>query len=389
MGNISRIAMITSGYPCVRTPTALPFVKQLAHALARQEVKVTVVNPIAFHHLVNRADVPFEVDETEDESSVHVMRPRFLSLSARDEYKLLGPLNPGKFTIQQFTSAAQRAIEKFNVNPDVLYGHFLYPGGAAAVRLGRQWRIPSVVGVGEGEFWTTRRFGLRYARREFCRDGCFVANSSDLAGRLKEHLQLSFDRIVCLPNGVDRRIFHPHDRMKVREEWGIPEELFVVVCVGNYLHKKGPSRVAKAIDGLGGVAGIYAGSGSKKPVASNTLFAGRVDHEKMPSLLSACDLFVLPTLVEGCSNALIEAMACGLPIISSDLPFNDDILEQEFSIRVDPEDVNAIRKAVLMLKDNAGRRRRMSVAALKKAETLDINMRAAKILEFVEGRKKQ
>lgn len=95
------------------------------------------------------------------------------------------------------------------------------------------------------------------------------------------------------------------------------------------------------------------------------------------------DVFVLPTLAEGCCNAIIEAMACGLPIISSDLPFNDDILDDACSIRINPKSVNEIANAIQLLCGNPNLQNQMSKASLDKAASLTIENRAKKIVDFM------
>ena len=92
---------------------------------------------------------------------------------------------------------------------------------------------------------------------------------------------------------------------------------------------------------------------------------------------------MLPTLAEGCCNAIIEAMACGLPIISSDLQFNDDILNEKNSIRIDSNNIDQIADAIRYLKDNPKVRETMSAASLEKAKELDIKNRAKKIIQFI------
>ena len=159
-----------------------------------------------------------------------------------------------------------------------------------------------------------------------------------------------------------------------------------MTAAGNFLWKKGIVRVGQAIEGLANVAGVFAGSGPVPPTASNMALCRRVEHAEMPALLSACDVFVLPTLIEGSCNALVEAMACGLPIISSNGEFNDDVLEDSMSIRIDPLDVAAIRQAIIRLRDDAALRARMAVAAQQRALRFDINDRARRMLAFMKKR---
>jgi glycosyltransferase involved in cell wall biosynthesis len=93
---------------------------------------------------------------------------------------------------------------------------------------------------------------------------------------------------------------------------------------------------------------------------------------------------VLPTLNEGCCNAIVEALACGLPIVSSDRPFNYDILNKTNSILVDPMNINEIADAIRMLKENSMLRARLSEGALNTAKDLTINRRATKIMDFIK-----
>ena len=79
-------------------------------------------------------------------------------------------------------------------------------------------------------------------------------------------------------------------------------------------------------------------------------------------------------------------MACGLPIISSNLPFNDDILDEQNSIRIDPKNIDAIADVIRFLKDNPQKREKMSKASLLKAQELDIESRARRIIEFIESK---
>jgi glycosyltransferase involved in cell wall biosynthesis len=92
---------------------------------------------------------------------------------------------------------------------------------------------------------------------------------------------------------------------------------------------------------------------------------------------------VLPTTIEGSCNAIIEAMACGLPMVTSNGPCMDDLLTEEVALRVDPLDVAALRGAIQKLMANPGLRAAMSAACLKRARLFDINARARGIMEWV------
>jgi len=204
---------------------------------------------------------------------------------------------------------------------------------------------------------------------------------------LVRELELPAEKIGVFPNGTNLSAFRPMERQAARERLGLPQDRFLVAAAGNFLEKKGIVRVGQAIEGLAGVSGVFAGSGPVPPTASNMALCRRVAHEDMPALLSACDVFVLPTLIEGSCNALVEAMACGLPIISSSGEFNDDVLDERMSIRIDPLDVAAARAAIVRLRDDSALRARMAAEALRRARLFDVDDRARRMLAFMAERK--
>lgn len=110
---------------------------------------------------------------------------------------------------------------------------------------------------------------------------------------------------------------------------------------------------------------------------------GALDHELLPQYENCADVFVLPTQKEGCCNAIVEALAMGLPVISSDGPFNDDILNPKNSIRINPNDVNEITKAIRTLRDNDELRNSMSKYSLSRHSDYTIQGRAKRILSFI------
>jgi glycosyltransferase involved in cell wall biosynthesis len=270
--------------------------------------------------------------------------------------------------------------------PDALYGHFLYLGGAVAARLGRECGIPAFVAVGEGKLCSMDPHGVVRARKDLEGATAYIPNSSELSCLLQSQLQVPRDKICVLPNGVARRIFFPRDRAEMRRKYGLPRDQFLVCCVGYFTENKGPVRVGQAIRGLADVGGVFVGTGPVQPESENIVFKATVPHDQIAEVMSACDIFVLPTKYEGCCNAILEALSCGLPIISSEGAFNDDILNGDVSIRIDPLDVNALRRAIIALMEKPAQRAALASAALSWSESFDIDNRARAVRAFMENR---
>jgi glycosyltransferase involved in cell wall biosynthesis len=114
------------------------------------------------------------------------------------------------------------------------------------------------------------------------------------------------------------------------------------------------------------------------------LFKGSIDHRSLPEYLNAADIFVLPTQKEGCSNAIVEALAVGLPVVSSNGSFNDDILDSQNSLRINPDSVNEIKESILTLKNNEKLREHMRCTSERRHDSYSLDARAQKILTFLE-----
>ena len=134
----------------------------------------------------------------------------------------------------------------------------------------------------------------------------------------------------------------------------------------------------------GGVKSLFIGKGELDPQCDGILYKGMLPHEKVPQYLGTADCFVLPTLHEGCCNAVVEALACGLPVISSNLPFNWDILNETNSIMVNPNSIDEIADAIRTLRDDHSKRTLLAKGALKSVENLAIDQRAENIIKFIE-----
>lgn len=165
----------------------------------------------------------------------------------------------------------------------------------------------------------------------------------------------------------------------------LPEDKFIVGFVGGFIERKGDKRLLEAVNQLDEVYVAFAGRGKNPPSGDKVLYCKALEHEKVPDFLNAIDVFCLPTLSEGSCNALIEAMACGKPVISSGLSFNDDVLTNDNSIRIDPSSVEQIARAIGLLKSDDALRERMGKAAYKTSQNYSLSRRAEKILNFISG----
>ena len=376
-----QILTVADSYPSDVSPWGGTFVHTLMRALQVHGVEVAVVAPVSLTGLLKPHSFLQMPDFYEIREGVSVWRPRFVSFS---NLSLPWGGTTFRWMMSNFIKAAQRAVSKSAITPDVCYGHFLYPAGATAVAVARRLGVPCVLSLGESRYFLYEdNYGVEEVSRLVSSFDGIIAVNSQIKERCVSRYGASPERIVVLPNGVDTSTFYPRDRIEMRRKLGLPERRPLIAFVGHFDENKGPRRVLSAIQQRPEIGAIFLGSGRQVPKGPQVLYRGRVSPEQVPEWLSAADLFVLPTLSEGSCNAILEALACGLPIVSSDRSFNHEILDSSVSILVDPLDVKALEAAITALVTDPERRHAMGEVARQRALRFNITARAHRILKWL------
>ena len=370
-----KIYVISPTYPSEGHPVNT-FIKQIVDEWADQGHECVVVAPFSITSC--RWHSPSkEIQRTAKGNKVTIYRPHYISVS---NLKLFG------IEISTFfrNRAFNRVLNRLPSDADVMYGHFWH-NAVGGYEYARKHNKPFFVACGEStisEEWTLPK------NKPFVD---FIKGIVCVSTKNKDALvnmgMATPDKCVVLPNAYNPSKFSKLDRAECRKRLNFPDSAFIIAFVGTFCHRKGTLRVSEAIKRCKGepVYSIFiGGQGGETPDCDNILYKGMVQHEDLKYYLNAADCFVLPTLAEGCSNAIIEALACGMPIISSDLPFNHDVLNKDNALLIDPNDVDAITRAIVQLREDDNLRTRLSEKALEVAQKLTTSNRAKAITEFME-----
>ena len=369
------ICFITDDYPEEGHPQ-YTFVKNIVDALADNGNNCTVIAPFSVTRN-KKLHKNSEIYTTSQGRNVKLYRPNICTFS---NCNILG-FKPTEFL---FNKAVHKTLNNLEEKPDVIYGHF-WRNALSAYKYAQRNNIPLFVATGESVINIKNSDGRLDDFANYV-TGVICVSAKNKDESIEKGLTVP-EKCIVIPNAINPFLFMEMDKQECRRKLGFDSEIFISITVGAFINRKGTLRVSSAIEKISdSVYSIFIGQGPDIPDCKNILYCGKVDNKDLPVYLNAADVFVLPTLHEGCCNAILEAMACGLPIISSNSSFNWDILNETNSILIDPNDVNEIAQAIKLLKDDSQLRTSLSKGALEEASKHTLHNRAIRIENFIDDK---
>jgi glycosyltransferase involved in cell wall biosynthesis len=337
------LVVFSSLFPSAQEPLAGVFIRERMFRVGR-ELPITVISPQPWFPLQSlvrlfRAGYRPDRPRRETMSGIDVLRPRFLSVP--------GVLR--RFDGLSMALGAWRTVRqlKSEGRADVIDAHFAYPDGYAASRLGRWLGLPFTV--------TLRGTEPRHAADAALRPRLVnalhaAARVFAVSGSLREFaigLGASPERTQVVGNGVDLQEFRPIDRAEARAQLGLPTDAQVLVTVGGLVERKGFHRVIDCLPGLlaahpqlhylivggpgpeGNCSSMLRDRVEALGLAERVHFVGPLPPQELRLPLSAADVFVLASSNEGWANVLLEAMACGLPVVATDVGGSAEVVARD------------------------------------------------------------
>ena len=382
VNNIMRIVILANKYHNKIEPNVNVFTQQIAWSMCDQGAEVIVICPLAVNYKKKYSEFEAVREEiTESNKVIKIYHPRYIGFGQNGNFLLKSRV---KATTALYINAVDSVLSKIIQHDDILFAEFLCPAGVAASKLEKKYRVKAFMQCGEATYQGDRRYGNQYLEKALRSLTGVVA----LSGQNKKYFTdagiVKAEKIIILPSGYRKDRIYQRDKTVSREKFGLPTDKFIVGFCGSFDDRKGILRLEKAIDGIDDEDIVLAacGKGKMSPTTEKLVWKGPINHKDLGFFYSALDVFAFPTYNEGCCTAIVEAIACGCPIISSDRSFNKEICDETNSILIEPDDIHAMKESILALKNNPEYRNKLSMGSLAKGKELSLDDKAYRLLQY-------
>lgn len=319
-----RLLVVSSLYPNAAQPRHGVFVEErLRHLVDSGRITATVVAPVPwfpFRHPVFGAYARFAaVPSKEERYGIQILHPRYPVIPK------LG-MNIAPFLMHRALLPVLRKLRAEGTGFDLIDAHYFYPDGVAAVRLAAAMDLPvTITARGSDVTWMPRfrRPRVQIQAAAACADA-IVTVSQSLKDALVA-LGVDPEKVSVLRNGVDLDRFAPRDRASIRARLDLKGSVWLTV--GNLVELKGVHIVVEALAQVPRTTLLIAGDGPEEQglrrlveqlgLNARVRFLGALRHETLCDYYNAADVMMLASSREGMPNVVLEAIACGTPVVAT------------------------------------------------------------------------
>jgi len=333
---ILKICIVTTMFPKFPGDYYGSFIFDEVKALAEKGFEV---------HVVTQHNPGIPYGEVMDQ--IHVHRFRWLEPK---KFRALVHFNGLMDTFRMITYVISlffnliRIIRKYKIQ--IIHAHSVIPTGFIASIVSKVMGKPLFItahGMDINNF-ENKPFFNYFISRSLNSSSKSIAVSEDLAKKMRAMAE-DKNKIIVLRNAVDTSRFNPTKNKSIRKNFKIKDEEILILYVGYLDEFKGIYELINAFNIIHSenrkVKLMMIGAGPKKDhllkiltemnIENEVIFTGRVEPQKIHKYYQAADIFVLPSYTEGLPVSVLEAMACGLPIVATDVGGIPEIITDGFN----------------------------------------------------------
>ena len=347
-----RVLIITNLFPNKSQPDRGVFNKQQFLEL-KNFCEFRVVAPLPWMpKSLAKGDKAFlnEVPAEEIIEGIKVYHPRYLVTPkvGRNLY--------GFFYFLGIKNTVKKIYQTFSF--DAIFATWAYPDAFAAALVSRIFEKPLIIKVHGTDINVAGQYFLRRKMMAYAFDTAqkVIAVSIPLREKIIA-MGIPPQKVVLVSNGLNKEIFRKMDKKECQRNLSLDSNKKHVVYIGNLVPIKGVKYLVEAFrDMPENISLNIIGDGELKmelEKESRTLnltnrinFLGKRPHQEMPLWFNAADVFCLPSLNEGCPNVILEAMACGAPIVASRVGGIPDLVSADQGLLIEPADPEALTQAL-------------------------------------------
>ncbi len=354
-----RLLTFTNLYPDPVRPRHGIFVEhRLRKLVATGKVEAQVVCPVPWCPLpLNKKCTQYRIHDVplkEVRDGIVVHRPRYWVVPG-----ITSAINP--WSMARVGMAMIKNIVREGYDFDVIDAQYVYPDGIAGALIAAKLGKPVTFTARGSDVNVALRQGIptRWFRHVQQQVAAFISVSEALKSGL---INAGADpvRVHVIRNGVDLELFSERDRLYVKQRLQINKK--TILSVGNLIYEKGHHLVIQAMTQLPQVELIIIGSGiqlsflqslaMRLNVADRIRWVSHVNQSQLAEFYSAAEVTVLASSREGMPNVLLESLACGTPVVATDVGGSAEIVaDAAAGLLIQEHSATAIAKAVKKLLD--------------------------------------
>lgn len=346
-----KILVLSSLFPSPASPNSGIFIKEQLKEIMKLCSVIGVVSPKPW--------LPKIKDNPKEEvwGDIKIFRPRYFMIP-----KLTVYLNGFFYFISVYLFL--RRMKEF-IDFDILHVHFAYPTGFAGVLLGKILKkkvILTVRGTDINSFPENRilRIFIKYTLTN-------VEETIAVSNALKKEvakMDVAVNKVTVIPNGVNLNLFKPMPKRDARKELGLDNHYNIILFVGNLEKVKGLEYLLRAFkeicnsNVIDNTILVLIGTGSLYNLINKmiddygiqdcVMLKNHIPHEGIPLWINASDVLCLASLSEGRPNVLYEAIACGIPVVATNVGgISEIIASKELGELTPSKSANDLKDALI------------------------------------------